>query len=87
MQQTRALPVVYFRHDRLNWGQPRYVPERGTGSDTAEGGSASCQVREPTRTNITSRTRDPEPGRRVLVADVEEQHHGHHRRHRPRSRP
>ena len=31
MQQTRALPVVYFRHDRLNWGQPRYVLAKDEG--------------------------------------------------------
>jgi hypothetical protein len=31
MQQTPALPVVYFRHDRLNWGQPRYVLAKDEG--------------------------------------------------------
>jgi hypothetical protein len=31
MQQTPALPVVYFRHDRLNYGQPRYVLAKDEG--------------------------------------------------------
>jgi hypothetical protein len=31
MHQTRALPVVHFRHGRLNYGEPRYVLAKDEG--------------------------------------------------------